>query len=113
MQTSIHIQFRPSTDNGNNAHVIGLAILAKLTLLMPRNACKLIVTVADGAHVNKAAIDKQINDKERVASTFEKPEIWVALINYLNLPPTFLEKALIHQSEKSKSHSVSISSAPN
>ena len=37
--------------------MVGLAILAKLTLLMPRDACKLVVTVADGAHVNKAAID--------------------------------------------------------
>ena len=83
--------------------MVGLAILAKLTLLMPRNACKLVVTVLEGAHVNKAVIDKQINDKERVASTFEKPEIWVALINYLNLSPTFLEVALGHQSDsKSK-----------
>lgn len=113
MPTTIDIRYKPCNNNGENAHVVGLAILAKLTLLLPKNSCKLRVTVIEGAHVNKAAIDKQINDKERVASTFEMPDIWVALINYLNLSPQFLEGALGHQSEKSKSNSRPQSSAPN
>lgn len=58
LPTTIRIQFKPMTRTSDNAHVVGLAILAKLTLLMPRNACKLVVTVKDGAHLNKAAIDK-------------------------------------------------------
>ena len=86
LPTTIQINFKPASRIADNAHVIGLAILAKLTLLIPKNTCKLIVSVLKGSHVNKAAIDKQINDKERVASTFEKPQIWDALVNYLNLP---------------------------
>ena len=86
LPTTIQISFKPASRIADNAHVIGLAILAKLTLLIPKNTCKLIVTVLKGSHANKVAIDKQISDKERVAPTFEKPQIWDALVNYLNLP---------------------------
>ena len=62
-----------------NAHLIGLAIRAKLNIILPKNQFKLDVNVLDNTHVNKNAIDRQINDKERLASTFEKESIWQAI----------------------------------
>lgn len=62
-----------------NAHLIGLAIRAKLNIILPKNQFKLDVFVLDNTHVNKNAIDRQINDKERLASTFEKESIWQAI----------------------------------
>lgn len=62
-----------------NAHLIGLAIRAKLNIILPKNQFKLDVNVLENSHVNKNAIDRQINDKERLASTFEKEAIWQAI----------------------------------
>ena len=39
---------------------------------MPRNSYKLDVYLIPGSHINQVAIDKQINDKERVTAAFEK-----------------------------------------
>ena len=55
----------------------------------------------EGSHADKIEIDKQLNDKERVAAAFEKPEIWLGLLEYLSLPSTFLERALALASESS------------
>lgn len=55
-----------------NAHLIGLAIRAKLNIILPQNQFKLDVLIEEDKHVNKLSIERQINDKERVAAAFEK-----------------------------------------
>jgi hypothetical protein len=55
---------------------VGLAIRAKLQIFMPYNEFKLDVQLIDNSHINFLAINKQINDKERVSAAFEKDEIW-------------------------------------
>jgi len=55
----------------------------------------------EGSHADKIEIDKQLNDKERVAAAFEKPEIWLGLLEYLSLPSAFLERAIALASESS------------
>ena len=66
-----------------NAHLIGLAIRAKLNIVLPQDQFKLDIFIVEDTHVNKYAIDKQINDKERVSSAFEKPSIWQAILNMI------------------------------
>lgn len=66
-----------------NAHLIGMAIKAKLDIILPKNKFKLEIYVQDGKHVNKEAIDRQINDKERMAAAFEKEQIWQALLQLI------------------------------
>ena len=41
-----------------NAHLIGLAIRAKLNIILPKNTFKLDLTIVDEGHVNKYAIDR-------------------------------------------------------
>lgn len=41
-----------------NAHLIGLAIRAKLNVILPQNIFKLDIFVAENSHVNKFAIDR-------------------------------------------------------
>ena len=95
---TIHIKFKPTSYESNNPHVIGLAILAKLNLLLTVDTYKLKVSLVEDSHVNKTAIDKQMNDKERVIAMFEKPEIWLGLLQYLNLPD-LLEVALVQSTD--------------
>jgi hypothetical protein len=49
---------------------------AKLEIYLPRNAYKLDIKILPGTHVNLSAIERQINDKERVTAAFEKDSIW-------------------------------------
>ena len=76
---TIQVYYKPVDIFQMNAHLIGLAIRAKLNIILPKNQFKLDVNVLENSHVNKNAIDRQINDKERLASTFEKEAIWQAI----------------------------------
>ena len=41
-----------------NAHLIGLAIRAKLNIVLPQDQFKLDIFIMDDTHINKYAIDK-------------------------------------------------------
>ncbi len=56
------------------AQMIGLMIKVKLSKFLPP-AFKIKVKVTDGTHVNQKQINKQINDKERIAAAIENPNI--------------------------------------
>lgn len=49
------------------AQIIGLMIKVKLLSNLPRNM-KVTVKITPGTHVKEVDINKQINDKERVAA---------------------------------------------
>lgn len=77
---TITVFFRPQTALSVNAHLIGLAIRAKLNIILPQNQFKLDVLIEEDKHVNKLSIERQINDKERVAAAFEKEQLWHAIM---------------------------------
>ncbi len=56
------------------AQMIGLMLRVKLLRFLPKNI-KSRVMVTPGTHVSETEINKQINDKERVAAAVENPNI--------------------------------------
>lgn len=56
------------------AQIIGLMIKVKLVSALPLNM-KITVLITPGTHVKELEINKQINDKERVAAATENPNI--------------------------------------
>lgn len=56
------------------AQIIGLMIKVKLQNGLPRTY-KTVVRISPGTHVKEVDINKQINDKERVAAAVENPNI--------------------------------------
>lgn len=56
------------------ATLIGLCIRVKLLRSLPPRF-KLDVYVAAGSHASEAAVNKQLNDKERVAAALENPNL--------------------------------------
>ena len=68
----IRIEFRPTVPHCSLATLIGLCLRVKLerTLTMPY---KLDILVGEGTHSIEEDVNKQINDKERVAAAMENP----------------------------------------
>lgn len=66
------------------AQMIGLMLRVKLQRFLPRSIkCRVMIT--PGTHVSEADINKQINDKERVAAAVENPNIGRILMRgYIN-----------------------------
>lgn len=56
------------------AQMIGLMIRVKLIRFLPKSL-KSRVMITPGSHVSEVEINKQINDKERVAAAVENPNI--------------------------------------
>jgi len=56
------------------AQIIGLMIKVKLLNNLPRTM-RVSVRITPGTHVKELDINKQINDKERVAAATENPSI--------------------------------------
>jgi hypothetical protein len=46
----------------------------KLSRVVPRRI-KIDITVSPGSHSSEAAVNKQLNDKERVAAAMENPNL--------------------------------------
>ena len=63
--------------------MIGLMLKVKLLRFLP-NIMKVRVYVTPGTHVNEHDINKQINDKERVAAAIENPNIKRILMRSFN-----------------------------
>lgn len=56
------------------AQMIGLMLKVKLLKFLPKTM-KVKVYITPGTHVSEHDINKQINDKERVAAAIENPSI--------------------------------------
>lgn len=63
---------RPGTDS--MATLIGLCIRVKLLRSLPQRF-KVRVEVTPGTHASEAAVNKQLNDKERVAAALENAHL--------------------------------------
>ncbi|KAK0087342.1 hypothetical protein PV325_001227 [Microctonus aethiopoides] len=70
----IRVEFNPTVPHCSLATLIGLCIRVKLerSLVM---VFKLDIYIKEGAHATEEEINKQINDKERIAAAMENPNL--------------------------------------
>lgn len=70
----VRVQFTPTVEHCSMATLIGLCIRVKLLRALPPRF-KLDIALAPGSHASEAAVNKQLNDKERVAAALENPSL--------------------------------------
>uniref|UniRef100_A0A8D8VE09 MIP18 family protein CG30152 n=1 Tax=Cacopsylla melanoneura TaxID=428564 RepID=A0A8D8VE09_9HEMI len=70
----VRIEFNPTVPHCSLATLIGLCIRVKLQRNLMEKI-KLSIFIKKGAHDTEAEINKQINDKERVAAAMEVPSL--------------------------------------
>ncbi|XP_043693904.1 protein AE7 [Telopea speciosissima] len=82
----VRVTFTPTVEHCSMATVIGLCLQVKLMRSLP-SRYKVDIRVAPGTHATEAAVNKQLNDKERVAAALENPN----LLNMVDecLAPTY------------------------
>ncbi|KAI3969869.1 hypothetical protein MKX01_038337 [Papaver californicum] len=68
------ITFTPTIQHCSMATVIGLCLRVKLMRYFPPHF-KLDIKVSPGSHANEESVNKQLNDKERVAAALENPNL--------------------------------------
>jgi metal-sulfur cluster biosynthetic enzyme len=66
----IIVRFTPTIPHCSMATLIGLCIRVKLLRSLP-SRFKVTIQITPGTHQSEAAINKQLNDKERVAAALE------------------------------------------
>ncbi|XP_033211725.1 MIP18 family protein galla-1 isoform X2 [Belonocnema kinseyi] len=72
--TVIRVEFNPTVPHCSLATLIGLCIRIKLERHL-RAMFKLEIYIREGAHATEQEINKQINDKERIAAAMENPNL--------------------------------------
>ncbi|GAY63201.1 hypothetical protein WN944_006963 [Citrus x changshan-huyou] len=82
----VRVTFTPTVEHCSMATVIGLCLRVKLMRSLPPRF-KVDIMVAPGTHATEAAVNKQLNDKERVAAALENPNL-VDMVDEC-LAPTF------------------------
>ncbi|XP_033934860.1 cytosolic iron-sulfur assembly component 2A [Pseudochaenichthys georgianus] len=70
----IIIKFSPTVPHCSLATLIGLCLQVKLERCLPFKH-KLEIYISEGTHSTEEDINKQINDKERVAAAMENPNL--------------------------------------
>ncbi|KAK8816869.1 hypothetical protein WA577_002663, partial [Blastocystis sp. JDR] len=70
----VTVFFTPTIPNCTQAAVIGLCIRVKLDRCLPLRL-KSRVFIAPGTHNTEESLNRQINDKERVAAALENPSL--------------------------------------
>ncbi|XP_073813457.1 cytosolic iron-sulfur assembly component galla-1 [Musca autumnalis] len=70
----VRIEFNPTVPHCSLATLIGLCIRIKVERSLPHNI-KLDIFIKKGTHNTEEEINKQINDKERIAAAMENPNL--------------------------------------
>ncbi|XP_063858387.1 cytosolic iron-sulfur assembly component 2A-like [Scylla paramamosain] len=70
----VKVEFVPTVPHCSLATLIGLCIRQKLQQCLPY-PCKVDINIAPGTHTTEEDVNKQINDKERVAAALENPNL--------------------------------------
>ncbi|VEN59216.1 unnamed protein product [Callosobruchus maculatus] len=70
----VRVEFNPTIPHCSLATLIGLCIRIKLERCLPY-PIKLDIFIKAGAHTTEQEINKQINDKERIAAAMENPNL--------------------------------------
>lgn len=73
-ENSVCVQFTPTIPHCSMATLIGLCIRVKLLRVLPRRL-KVTIKIYPGSHQSELAINKQLNDKERVAAALENQHL--------------------------------------
>ncbi|XP_062146575.1 protein AE7-like [Alnus glutinosa] len=73
-QSYVRVTFTPTVEHCSMATIIGLCLRVKLLRSLP-SRYKVDIRVAPGSHASEAAVNKQLNDKERVAAALENPNL--------------------------------------
>ncbi|KZP32549.1 FAM96B protein [Athelia psychrophila] len=68
------IEFTPTVPHCGLSTLIGLSIRVRLLRSLPRRF-KVDIRVKPGSHQSELAVNKQLNDKERVAAALENPAL--------------------------------------
>ena len=68
------VSFTPTVPHCSMATLIGLSIRVKLLRVLPRRM-KIDILISPGSHSSEVAVNKQLNDKERVAAALENPNL--------------------------------------
>ncbi|KAL9987227.1 hypothetical protein ACROYT_G001498 [Oculina patagonica] len=71
---SIKVEFKPTVPHCSLATLIGLCLRVKLERSLPYKF-KLDIFLSKGTHSTENEINKQINDKERIAAAMENPNL--------------------------------------
>ncbi|KAF5280442.1 hypothetical protein FQR65_LT03251 [Abscondita terminalis] len=71
---TVRVEFNPTVPHCSLATLIGLCIRIKLERNIPEQI-KLDIYIKKGAHATENEINKQINDKERIAAAMENPNL--------------------------------------
>mmetsp|Transcript_19804 Transcript_19804/g.35324 ORF Transcript_19804/g.35324 Transcript_19804/m.35324 type:complete len:173 (+) Transcript_19804:171-689(+) len=82
----IKIDFTPTIPHCSMATLIGLSIRVKLLRSLPPRF-KVDINIAKGAHNQEKAVNKQLNDKERVAAALENQNL-LAVVDKCLAPKT-------------------------
>ena len=72
--SSLQIRFTPTVPHCSMATLIGLAIRVKLHRSLP-SRFKVKVSIEPGTHQSETAVNKQLDDKERVRAALENPHL--------------------------------------
>ena len=70
----VRVLFTPTIPTCSVATIIGLTILAKLNMCLPKRF-KIKVEIAPGSHEQELQVNKQLGDKERVCAALENPNL--------------------------------------
>jgi len=70
----VKVNFTPTIPHCSMATLIGLCIRVKLLRSLP-SRFKVRVEITEGTHVSEKAVNKQLNDKERVAAALENSSL--------------------------------------
>jgi len=76
---TIFVSFTPTSPHCSMATLIGLCLRVKLLRSLPQRF-KVDVKITPGTHNSEAAVNKQLNDKERVAAAIENANL-LSVIN--------------------------------
>jgi len=70
----VSIEFTPTVPHCGMSTLIGLSIRVRLLRALPTRF-KVDIRVKPGSHQSEHAVNKQLNDKERVAAALENPAL--------------------------------------
>ncbi|XP_076907034.1 protein AE7-like [Bidens hawaiensis] len=70
----VSVTFTPTIEHCSMAKLIGLCLRVKLIRSLP-SRFKVEIRVASGTHKEEDTLNKQLNDKERVAAVLENPNL--------------------------------------
>lgn len=71
---TVHVQFTPTIPHCSMATLIGLTLRVKLLRVLPIRF-KVTIEIYPGSHQSEVAVNKQLNDKERVAAALENKHL--------------------------------------